>query len=107
MKNNCHFHEIFFKGKRPYQEKDATEVKEFVCNNFGHLDVPMICPQPLAELLNQCWNYRPEDRPKFDFLLQSIKELLKQKEEFQSKLCCHFETISPNVYQYQWIHHNY
>ena len=100
---------IFWKkGKRPYQEKDATEVKEFVCHNFGHLEVPLICPQPLAELLNQCWSYRPEERPKFELLLEKIKELLKQKEEFQSKLCSHFETISaPNVYQYQWVHHNF
>ena len=101
---------FFKKGKRPYQEKDTTEVKEFVCHNFGHLEVPIICPQPLAILLKQCWSYRSEDRPKFEFLLKNIKELLKQKEEFKSKLCCHFdETISdaPNVYQYQWVHQNY
>ena len=77
-------------GKRPYQEKSSEQVKEFVCHDRGHLDIPPLCTESIAEVLIRCWNYYPEHRPTFEILLEKIEELLDYKEEFQA-IACHDE----------------
>ena len=47
---------------------DHEIVKEFVCHQKGHLEVPSICPPTLTNQLIQCWEYNPNDRPKFETL---------------------------------------
>ncbi len=79
--------EIMTLGHRPYQEKSNSEVKNFVCHNRGHLEIPTLCPPPLGEQLVQCWAFAPEDRPSFSILLKTIKELFVYKEELKSKVC--------------------
>ena len=81
---------FIFIGQRPYQEKSNSEVKNFVCHCGGHLEVPPLCPPPLADELIQCWSYNPDDRPTFDTLLKVIKELLVFKDELQARVCCRY-----------------
>ena len=83
-------------GHRPYAEKSNSEVKNFVCHNRGHLDVPYLCPSTLGEHLGKCWAFAPEDRPSFSVLLQTINELLVFKEELRSKICHRYV---PNLLQ--------
>ena len=77
-------------GKRPYQEKSSEQVKEFVCHDRGHLDIPPLCTESIAEVLIRCWNYYPEHRPTFEILLEKFEDLLVFKEEFQA-IACHDE----------------
>lgn len=88
--------EIMTLGHRPYQEKSNSEVKNFVCHNRGHLEVPILCPPPLGELLVKCWAFSPEDRPSFLILLKTIKELFVYKEKLKNKLC---HTYVPSLLQ--------
>ena len=72
------------------------QVKNFVCHNRGHLDVPILCPPPLGEQLVKCWAFSPEDRPSFLSLLKTIKELFVYKEKLKNKLC---HTYVPSLLQ--------
>ena len=66
-------------------------MKNYVCHCGGHLEVPPLCPPPLADQLIQCWTYNPEDRPSFDNLLKIIKELFVFKDELQARVCCRYD----------------
>ena len=74
-------------GKRPYEEMEHLEVRNFVCRQGGHLRLPSICPQSLSDQLYQCWAYDPNERPSFENLLNAISELLPYKIEFQARIC--------------------
>lgn len=82
--------EIMTLGHRPYQESSNSEVKNFICHNRGHLEIPTLCPPPLGEQLVKCWAFAPEERPSFLNLLKTIKELFVYKEELKSKICHHY-----------------
>ena len=78
---------------------DHEIVKEFVCHQKGHLEVPSLCPPPLTNQLIQCWEYNPNDRPKFETLFKVIEELLAFKEEFQARVCYQYNpSWSPNIH---------
>ena len=72
------------------------QVKNFVCHNRGHLEVPILCPPPLGEQLVKCWAFTPEERPSFLILLKTIKELFVYKEKLKNKLC---HTYVPSLLQ--------
>ena len=95
--------EIMTLGHRPYQEKSNSEVKNFVCHNRGHLEVPLLCPPPLGDQLVKCWAFCPEERPCFVILLKTIKDLFVYKEELQSKLC---HRLDPSLSQCHTPSHN-
>ena len=51
------------------------------------MDIPSLCPPPLATQLIQCWAYNPEDRPSFEALYNTIEELIEFKDEFRLRMC--------------------
>ena len=67
---------ILLLGQRPYGDKKFTDVMFMVCHSKSHLVVPSRCPNALANLLVQCWNCQPEERPSFEAILTAISELL-------------------------------
>ena len=66
--------EIMTLGQRPYAEKGNSEVRNFVCHNRGHLEVPQRCPEKLGQELLKCWAFNPSDRPTFsgNFILTNF-----------------------------------
>ena len=73
--------EIMTIGGRPYEGKCAQDVKEYVCNNKGHLEMPKRCPSNISSHILQCWSYNPEDRPCFSVLYIEFKDLLDNLKE--------------------------
>ena len=51
------------------------------------MDIPSLCPPPLATQLIQCWAYKPEDRPSFEALCNTIEQLIEFKDEFRLRMC--------------------
>jgi len=43
---------------------------------FGHLFRPADCPSPLFEMMIQCHQFNPEDRPYFSTLLEKCTQCL-------------------------------
>ena len=77
-----------------------------VCHSKSHLEVPSRCPNALANLLVQCWNYQPEERPSFEAILTAISELLTDlrneavamvQQEANSPEC-NYALLAENIY---------
>ncbi|XP_025103696.1 ALK tyrosine kinase receptor-like isoform X1 [Pomacea canaliculata] len=66
--------EIFSMGCMPYPGLNNTEVMNFL-HIGGRLVAPHSCPQPLYELMLSCWMHRAEERPDFDYILQTLNTI--------------------------------
>ncbi|XP_077991462.1 tyrosine-protein kinase STK-like [Glandiceps talaboti] len=63
--------EIITKGQVPYAAMSNTDTLTNVCNGY-RMPKPMNCPQALYDIMLKCWEYKPEDRPTFDFLFDYL-----------------------------------
>lgn len=39
---------------------------------------PQHCPEDIAKIMMKCWDYKPENRPKFNELLREL-DIIKRK----------------------------
>ncbi|KAI8122408.1 Tyrosine-protein kinase shark [Lucilia cuprina] len=77
--------EMFSLGEPPYGDilgRDAIQLIE----NGQRLPQPHLCPDHIYKIMQNCWNYKPKDRPTFRYLTdffardpdyQNILELIK------------------------------
>ncbi|XP_060788490.1 tyrosine-protein kinase ZAP-70 [Neoarius graeffei] len=56
--------EAFSYGGKPYKKMKGPEVISFL-QNGNRMDNPPGCPEPMYELMKECWTYKYEDRPGF------------------------------------------
>lgn len=47
--------EIWTGGEFPYGRMRNPEVVDFVCNRNGVLSQPEHCPQPIYDIMKDCW----------------------------------------------------
>ena len=77
--NQFHFlsrnYPFYLIGEQPYNDMNCTEVQQFVCIERGTLKIPKICPPVCKDILQQCWNYHPERRPKFENILMVFEQV--------------------------------
>lgn len=67
--------EIATYGMTPYPGVELSEV--FYTLNSGHrMGRPTGCPEPIHELMQQCWSWEPCDRPAFWELHEQLQSLL-------------------------------
>ena len=67
--------EVFTYSKLPYEELNDQEVMENIPKGET-LSIPSEgCPLPLCNVMRDCWNRSPEDRPRFAKLCVAIIDL--------------------------------
>ncbi|XP_053397738.1 proto-oncogene tyrosine-protein kinase ROS-like isoform X2 [Mercenaria mercenaria] len=65
--------EVVTFGQQPYPARTNIDVLHFV-RSGGRLDRPESCPEDFYQLMCKCWNFEPEERPSFAFLLQQLEK---------------------------------
>uniref|UniRef100_A0A4W4GL28 Tyrosine-protein kinase n=1 Tax=Electrophorus electricus TaxID=8005 RepID=A0A4W4GL28_ELEEL len=56
--------EAFSYGGKPYKKMKGPEVISFL-QAGNRMDRPASCPEPIYELMKDCWTYKYEERPSF------------------------------------------
>ena len=61
-------------GARPYDGMDSIQILRFLNadEKRQRLPPPPATPPPVQDLLARCWAFRPEDRPSFAAIVQSL-----------------------------------
>uniref|UniRef100_H2TRX3 Mitogen-activated protein kinase kinase kinase n=1 Tax=Takifugu rubripes TaxID=31033 RepID=H2TRX3_TAKRU len=72
-------------GEVPYREIDALAVAYGVAMNKLTLPIPSTCPEPFAQLLEECWSPNPHSRPSFTSILRQLLAI-EQSAMFQMPL---------------------
>ncbi|XP_022083158.1 ALK tyrosine kinase receptor-like isoform X2 [Acanthaster planci] len=68
--------EIMSLGYMPYPGMSNQEVIYFTTQG-QRMNAPRNCPRPIQELMYQCWQRDPGDRPSFCFILQFLSDCLQ------------------------------
>lgn len=65
-------------GARPYEGMDSVEILRFLNANEKRqrLPSPPATPAPIQDLMTKCWSFRPEDRPTFAEIVQTLTSYL-------------------------------
>ncbi|KAK2186839.1 hypothetical protein NP493_187g02000 [Ridgeia piscesae] len=64
--------EVLTLGQQPYPARSNIEVLNFV-RSGGRLDRPDNCPDDVYYLMLKCWQFVPEDRPSFKYILDQLQ----------------------------------
>ena len=67
--------QTFVQGQKPYLHLTDDRVKDWICAGSRIPDVPYDCPNALNQLMNTCWSRGPSDRPGFQEIHKTIKEI--------------------------------
>ena len=62
-------------GKKPYRGMNGTQVVKLVITDGGRLPPPPGCPEDVFELMMECWNEEPDQRPQFTDIVQKMKRI--------------------------------
>ncbi|CAF1091366.1 unnamed protein product, partial [Didymodactylos carnosus] len=66
--------ELFSFGEEPWFGLKVNEILDIIENQHGSLTKPHCCPQSVYDIMKQCWNLRPEERPSFKIISQKMKQ---------------------------------
>lgn len=69
--------EVYTCGQMPYGKSTNAQVVEMV-RSGERLERPRICPREIFNLMTQCWQELPENRPDFSQLYSKLKKLPKE-----------------------------
>jgi len=64
-------------GSLPYEEMTPLQAAYAVVNKNLRPVVPLSCPTPLQQLMEQCWSAQPDKRPEFSQIVQTLETLKK------------------------------
>ncbi|KAJ3585557.1 hypothetical protein NHX12_014276 [Muraenolepis orangiensis] len=68
-------------GEVPYRGIDGLAVAYGVAVNKLTLPIPSTCPEPFAQLMAECWDQDPHQRPNFSSILSQLMALERQVQE--------------------------
>ncbi|ELR14267.1 protein kinase domain containing protein [Acanthamoeba castellanii str. Neff] len=60
--------------KEPYEDEPLLQIALRVASQGLRLEVPPDTPQPLASLMKECWEQKPDDRPTFPAIIQRLHQ---------------------------------
>jgi serine/threonine protein kinase len=72
--------EIFSLGRSPYPAIDNADMLEHIENGY-RLKRPLLCEEPMYDIMLSCWMIDPEDRVTFSDIVKSICVLLRKSED--------------------------
>ena len=84
--------ELFTYGKIPYAELPNQDVLKHVTNG-NRLEKPPLCPDDIYDVMTQCWNVHPNERPTFKAISDSLRKHAVNSDQPMSKQS--FEDPSP------------
>ena len=61
-------------GKTPYPGTLTENIVNFVLRG-GRMDRPSECPESIYNMMLQCWQIDPKDRPRFNSIVQVIENI--------------------------------
>ena len=76
--------EIITKGRIPYPGMTNAETLAQVERGY-RMPIPPGCPQPLYQIMLQCWNKDPNSRPTFEYLRDTLEDYFVSTEPGQYK----------------------
>eukprot|EP01113_Clastostelium_recurvatum_P049116 TRINITY_DN9050_c0_g1_i3.p1 TRINITY_DN9050_c0_g1~~TRINITY_DN9050_c0_g1_i3.p1 ORF type:complete len:219 (+),score=17.28 TRINITY_DN9050_c0_g1_i3:73-729(+) len=76
--------EIFNRGTPPFQDRTNQEAYNFV-KTGGRLELPDL-PSKISELMLQCWDEDPSQRPSFSNILNVIDDVIKDNAKITMQL---------------------
>ncbi|XP_038614560.1 ephrin type-A receptor 10 [Tachyglossus aculeatus] len=68
--------EVMSFGERPYWDMSSQDVVKAIEDGF-RLPAPRTCPSPLHELMLDCWQRDPNERPKFLQIYTLLSKMMK------------------------------
>ncbi|KAK2141824.1 hypothetical protein LSH36_1035g01017 [Paralvinella palmiformis] len=68
--------EVFSGGSMPYGQMRNQDIVTEVCQQNKRLERPQKCPEPVYDLMQECWNRKPEERPDFSSIVKKVKNIL-------------------------------
>ena len=72
--------EVFEHGKTPYPGVMLENTMNYVLHG-NRMDKPQECPDPLYDLMLQCWQIEVSTRPTFHTIVSLIEEIAEGEEE--------------------------
>eukprot|EP00036_Acanthoecidae_sp_10tr_P007115 CAMPEP_0182928524 /NCGR_PEP_ID=MMETSP0105_2-20130417/15629_1 /TAXON_ID=81532 ORGANISM="Acanthoeca-like sp., Strain 10tr" /NCGR_SAMPLE_ID=MMETSP0105_2 /ASSEMBLY_ACC=CAM_ASM_000205 /LENGTH=737 /DNA_ID=CAMNT_0025066529 /DNA_START=20 /DNA_END=2233 /DNA_ORIENTATION=- len=67
--------EVLMFGRKPYGKANGMQVVALLAENV-RLPQPELCPQPLWDIIAQCWEYEPEKRPTFTEIVRKMGPMM-------------------------------
>ena len=69
--------ETFSCGSVPYPGISNNEAREKIESGY-RMDAPKSCPPEVHQIMRNCWEYEPEDRPSFEDIADQLQQLTKK-----------------------------
>ena len=66
--------EITSLSDTPYEQMGYEEMLRFLENN-KRMAKPMWCSDEMYALMNDCWNWKPRERPLFDEIIERLQSM--------------------------------
>ncbi|CAF3604797.1 unnamed protein product [Rotaria sp. Silwood1] len=64
-------------GEIPYKGFDQMQVAFGIATNKYSLPIPSTCPEEFSQLMKDCWQLLPKDRPTFSELYEQINKIIE------------------------------
>ncbi|CAF1344530.1 unnamed protein product [Rotaria sordida] len=64
-------------GEIPYKGFDQMQVAFGIATNKYSLPIPSTCPEEFSQLMKDCWQLLPQDRPTFNQLYEKIDKIIE------------------------------
>ncbi|CAF4578989.1 unnamed protein product [Rotaria sp. Silwood2] len=64
-------------GEIPYKGFDQMQVAFGIATNRYSLPIPSTCPEEFSQLMKDCWQLAPQDRPTFSELCEQINKIIE------------------------------
>lgn len=99
-------YEMYSRGDEPYKELTTMNVADFISSG-GRLKMPEQCPFEVYQLMLACWDFNPQNRPTFEFLVRFFRQLhsnsshstKKPLSSNESEYICINDLDSENLFQ--------
>lgn len=77
--------EVFSLGENPYEGLGNQEMPEFLAQG-KRLSKPDQCPTSIFDVMRLCWMHKPEDRPSFAMVTNTLKDIVELNVELEANL---------------------
>ncbi|KAK2167282.1 hypothetical protein LSH36_30g06009 [Paralvinella palmiformis] len=67
--------ELLTRGKKPYADIDSFGMKNYL-KQGNRLERPVVASDEIYELMTQCWQMNPENRPQFSDIVKELGDIL-------------------------------